>query len=68
MYVYMNLVSHAMTIVQDIEIRRSLSKYTPEYMDCQALISLSCIIYRLGFQVFLRKLNISLSQAMGYVM
>lgn len=68
MYVYMNLVSHAMTIVQDIEIRWSLSQYTPEYKDCQALISLSCIIYRLGFQVFLRKLNISLSQAMGYVM
>lgn len=52
MYVYMNLVSHAMTIVQDIEIRRSLSQYTPECTDCQALISLSCIIYRLRFQVF----------------
>lgn len=68
MYVYMNLVSHAMTIVQVIEIRRNLSQYTPEYTDCQALISLSCIIYRLRFQVFLRKLNISLIQTKGYVM
>lgn len=59
MYVYMNLVYHAMTIVQDIEIRLSLSQYTLECMDCQALISLSCIIYRLRFQVFLRNLNIS---------
>lgn len=65
---YMNLVSDAITIVQDIEIRRSLSQYTPEYTGCQALISLSCIIYRLGFQVFLRKLNISLSQTKRYVM
>lgn len=67
MYVYMNLVSHAMTIVQDIEIQRSLSQYTPECTDCQALISLSCIIYRLRIEVFLRKLNISLRQTKGYV-
>lgn len=59
MYVYMNLVYHAMTIVQDIEIRMSLSQYTLECMGCQALISLSCIIYRLRFQVFLSNLNIS---------
>ncbi|WP_181150864.1 hypothetical protein [Paenibacillus sp. PCH8] len=48
-----------MTIVQDIEIRPSLSQYTPECTACQAMISLSCIIYRLRFQDFLRILNIS---------
>lgn len=55
MYVYMNLVYHAMTIVQDIEIRLSLSQYTLECMDCQALISLSCIYISAEIPSFFKK-------------